>query len=421
MTNSNVQEKLSIDERRSQVQSLLMPDEIRNHRVSGGLELKDDQIKELAEIAKLTGKLTEGLHELSLRSLEDDPKDPTLRKVRQMLKLEGIAQAKMRGEIVKVELPRPEITKIDTILTTEGIKVVEVEPGKVRGIGYGAMVRQQGEGLATLGADIFLHDLADQENVAIVMSHSDRFHEPEMGVLSKLNDSIVVAPQMDIEVGSNGLVIKRGRHVAQKAIMMTSLVNKGISEDRIRNVTEIVSDRRSDLELKTALALVHNSTHDADLEQLLQEVFPADLLDAARNMIPQTMHSSQMTYAERDELVQKISADELGVFLKPIADSGTRGIVTPDDQKGILNIFSRPKELKKFVIQQACDITMVNMKSTDVLTGHEGQSDMNVRITLHVNKTGEIIEVSVVGSPDKHLAHGGKTSIITNIEKADDE
>ncbi len=421
MTNHNVQEKLSLDDRREQVQSLLVPDEIRNHRVAEGLELKTDQITEIEDIAKIIGGLSNGLHELSVMSLLADPKDPTHRRVRQMLKLEGIDQAKIRGEIADLELPIPEITKIDAILTAERVKVVEVEPGKIRGIGYGAMVRQQSSGAIGLGAETILSELASHEDVAIMMSHTDRFHEPEIGVLSKLDNSIVVAPQMETEISENGLVIKRGKRVARMAVMMTTLVNKGVSENEIRSVAEVVSDRRNDLELKTALALIYNTDQDIALEQLLLQVFSDNLLTEIRNIIPKTTHSSQMTFAEREILAQQILADELAVFLKPIADSGTRGIVTPDNQDRIVDILNRPKELKKFVIQQACEVTMVNMKSKDVLTGIEDQSDMNVRITLHIDRQGNIIETSVVGSPHKHLAHGGKTSVITNIERVNDE
>jgi hypothetical protein len=420
MTNHNLQTKLNMDDRRQQVKELLAPDEIRNHRVTEGLKLSPEQVIELDQAANVASQIAQGLHELSRQSLDADQKDPIYRKVRQMLKLEGKAQARMRGEIDVINLPTPQITKVDLILTDDGMRIVEIEPGKIRGIGYGAMVRQQSPESLGLGADTYIADLADNELVAIVMSDADRFHEPEIGILNKLNEGILVAPQMDTEATGNGLSIKRGHIVAKKAVMMSMLVNKGASEVQVRNVAEIISDRREDLELKTALAMIHNSDEDMELEQLLVEVFSSEVLSKIRNIVPTTTHASQMTNQSRDSLASKLLDGDGAVFLKPISASGTRGIITPDNTLDAVEVLKRPKELKKFVVQQAHKVTMVDMVSKDVLNGTENHTSMNIRITLHVDNSGNIIEASAVGSPDEHLAHGGKTSVITSVERGSD-
>lgn len=410
-------EILTISERREQVLATLQPDRIRNHQVSEGIQLTDEQLRQLDDISDTVRSVVQGLQELSGRALAADNKDPLQRKVREMLKLESLFQHNLREGLPAPELPAPQITKVDTILTDDGIKIVEIEPGKVRGLGYGAMVRAQSTASIGNGTGLTIGDLSQDQPVVLVMSGKDRFHQPEMNLLAQHMPNLVVAPQSEIINSEEGLRLRSGVHLPRLAIMMSTLNNGGVSESDIRSTLSIISDRRPDMEAKTALALLHNGLHDEEVEELLRDVFGEKELKAIRAHIPLTAHSSLLEKGDAKTLADEVTSGDTAVFLKPINDSGTRGIVTPGNPVEVARILNTPKELKKFVVQRALPVVMQKMKTLDVLDGHEGDAEMNVRITLHVDASGAIIEASAVGSPDSHLAHGGKESVITSVER----
>lgn len=415
----NPHEILTIDERRQQVKETLRPDTIRNHQVSEGLRLSPDQIADLEATAEVTRDIVTALHELSLRAITAERGDPLQRKIRQLLQLEPLFQHNIREGISNPTLPIPQITKVDTIMTREGIKIVEVEPGKIRGLGYGAMVRAQSTAAIGNGSGMTLGELSNDRPAAIVMSDKDKFHRPEMRLLASRVPHIVVASQGEITATSEGLKLNHTAELPRLAIMMSSLnKNSGINEAELRSASEIISDRRPDLEAKSALTILMNEAQDEDIEELLKQVLTQEQLQSIRTRVPKTTHASLETREKMSAIATQVASGDSAVFLKPIGNSGTRGIITPGNHEEAIRILNAPKELKKFVVQQALPTIMQHMHTMDVLSGQEGDALMNIRITLHVDTSGNIIEASAVGSPDEHLAHGGKTSVITSVERA---
>lgn len=408
--------KFDMEARRDQVIELLRPDALRNHRVSEGLELDEGQRNELREIAHTTASMVDGLHQLSVLAMEADPKDKVFAKVRNFLKLEAQFQARLRGEPTSLLRP-PTITKIDIVLSEKGMQVVEIEPGKVRGLGYGAMVRQQHPSQElSVGVNSLLDTLSGEEPAVFILSEKDRFHEPEISVLSQLDMRALSVSQKDIDLEKNGIRIPHKAILAKNAILLSKLVNRGVTDEKLEQTLNIISGRRPDMEAKTVLALLHNIDTDPELETLLAETIGVDVLEDIRRRTPVTFHAQQLNHSKRDETVEKIADGTVRLFLKPVTDSGTRGIVTPDETGAIANLLRKPKTLKNFVAQEALSIVFRSMVSQDVLRGDIREDTVNTRITLHVDTHGSIIEASAVCSPDNYLAHGGVSSIITSVE-----
>lgn len=134
--------KLSLQERQEQVHDLLRPDEIRRHRVAEGLNLTTKQALDLEEKARVAAMFANRMSSLSNAALTLDALDPESRRARALLGTEPMFQARKRGEVDPTNLPSAEITKIDLVMTDQGFSIVEIEPGKVRGLGYGRMVRE---------------------------------------------------------------------------------------------------------------------------------------------------------------------------------------------------------------------------------------------------------------------------------------
>jgi predicted ATP-grasp superfamily ATP-dependent carboligase len=212
------------------------------------------------------------------------------------------------------------------------------------------------------------------------------------------------------------LIVNGRALMARNAILLSKLVNRGVTEKDIEENMTVISKGRPDMEAKTVLALLHNTDADPELESLLCEVIGADKIEAIRSQTPVTFHVTQVSSIEREEMIAKVSNGAEKLFLKPVTDSGTRGIVTPDSVEEIAMLLGKPKLLKNFVAQKAVSIAFRTMVSQDVIRGDIRQDTVNTRITLHIDSRGAIIEASAVCSPDKHLAHGGVTSIITSVE-----
>ncbi len=56
---------MNLDDRREQVLETLRPDRLRNHQVSEGLHLNEEQLAELDNLAKVAGNIAGGLYEMS--------------------------------------------------------------------------------------------------------------------------------------------------------------------------------------------------------------------------------------------------------------------------------------------------------------------------------------------------------------------
>ncbi len=399
---------MPIEDRRQLVLSTLRPDEIRNHRVASGLELDLEQTHELMACGTDIALFADGMSEISNIALAAPSADQLMRTIRQLLGTEGIHQAHKRGEISSTTLPSAEITKADIVLTQDGFRVVEIEPGKIRGLGYGVMTRMQSVRPIGVGASASLGRLIEGMSSAIVLSEKDRFHEPEIKILAKAVDGLRAVPQISF-------TRQQGENPVEALLMMSPLVNNhGITERQLRDELVVLSDRRLDLESKGAIALTHNAGEIPELEDLLLDVFGQDTLLRLRSIIPKAEH-----IALDDTLEQRIKTSRgSDIFLKPVLDSGTRGIVTPGDAEGLALASAKRKTLAKFIAQEAVETILTPMHSLDVLRGDERDDRMNLRITVHVDRNGDIIESTVVGSPHEHLAHGGKASVITNIEAA---
>lgn len=414
---------MSLRDRQELVLETLRPDSIRNHRVADGLQLNDEQTDELNLRALQVAQFASGMSELSQDALNAPSTDKSMQTVRRLLGTEGLHQARIRGEIDTPKLSRPQITKADIILTTEGFRIVEIEPGKIRGLGYGAMVRKQANTPLGIGAAEAIETLSDGHSTGILLSIKDRFHEPEMEILAADIPNLMAIPQAEgslVQLGFLGACKREGQPVlAIRAIMMSAFVDgTSFNEDSVRQSVRIVSDRRDDLESKGALALLHNSAGFQDIEHILKVHFTDSELEALRACVPETLHMRLMEKTRVDAMRIEAQKGKSKLYLKPLMGSGTRGIVNPSEVDEVISIMSKAKNLGKYVLQRAEPTVTVRMISKDVLGGDIREDDMNLRFTLHVDEAGNIIEVSLVGSPHEHLAHGGKTSVITNVDGA---
>lgn len=400
--------KLTLHERREQVHDLLNPDEIRRHRIAEGMEVTNEQAQDIAEKGKAAALFARKVSSLSNAALALDALDPESRLTRSLLGTEPLFQAMKRGEIEPTALPEAAITKVDLIMTPHGFSIVEIEPGKVRGLGYGRMVREQATAPVGLGSEQGLAPIAGGRDTMIALSDHDRFHIPELNILGRFVGGLCVVNQAEL-LGSS----------APQAILASPL--KGDTgahiEEMLRRNTVIVSDRRLDLESKGALALVHNADENPRIEDRLLSVFSKEELELLRTIAPKTHHTLLMTHDQRQKLRENVIQGKVELFAKPMADSGTRRMITPDNITALADLLIQ-KQVKAFVLQEAAAIVPQRMESIDVLTAEHGVHDMNTRVTIHVDSEGNIIEASVVGSPHEHLAHGGKTSVITNLELA---
>lgn len=399
--------RLTMHERKEQVQDLLRPDEIRRHRIAEGLEITDEQSDDLAEKGRAAALFAKRVSSLSNAALALDALDPESRTIRSLLGTEPLFQARKRGEADHEELPEATITKVDLVMTPEGFSIVEIEPGKVRGLGYGRMVREQASTAVGLGSEQGLSPIINDKDTMVALSETDRFHIPELNVLGRFVGKLCIANQADLL-----------SNTAPQAILASPLKapsGKHIESTLRQNVT-VVSDRRPDLESKGALALVHNTGQDVRIEDRLHTAFTNDELETIRKVSPQTHHIKLLSTEQRQELHDSILSGDTELFAKPTSDAGTRGMVTPDNVDAVSTLLAQ-KQAKSFVFQQAEQIVPQEMESIDVITGEPGIDNMNIRVTIHVDRDGNIIEASVVGSPHEHLAHGGKTSVITNLEK----
>jgi hypothetical protein len=230
---------------------------------------------------------------------------------------------------------------------------------------------------------------------------------------------LVVAPQRALSRHPAGGISASGDGPAlERSIMMSPFHNGrgNLTEKEVRRATTVVSDHRPDLESKGAMALVHNAGSNEEVERLLLRHFDLDTLSHLREAIPLTLHISLLTEEQVRSLQENIAQNRMPVFLKPLATSGTRGIVTPDQHEEIMSTLAKHKSARSVVIQLAHEVVNQQMQAMDVLDRTVHDDLMNIRVTIHTDRVGQIIEASVVGSPHKHLAHGGKTSVITNLE-----
>lgn len=407
-----------LHERVDIVRDLLRPDEIRAHRVSEGLELNEVQLADLEQTAQLVSAFANGVDDLGREAIEAPGSDRTMRTVRSLLGTEALHQAHLRdGEHIAPLAPR--LTKADLIITPHGLRIVEIEPGKIRGLGYARMVRAQASHPVGISAETALTDITGGRSTGVVASETDRFHEPELGVLGRFVTGLVVAPQRALSHHPAGGIAVRGDDPRLEQSIMMSPFHNGrgiITEEEVRRATVVVSDNRPDLESKGAMALVHNAGGNEDVEQLLLRHFGSDMLQRLREAIPLTLHVSLLTEEQMRGLREDIESGRMPVFLKPLATSGTRGIVTPDQHGEIIATLAKHKSARNVVVQLAHEVVNQPMQGMDVLDRTVHDDLMNIRITIHTDRVGQIVEASVVGSPHKHLAHGGKTSVITNLE-----
>lgn len=398
---------LTLAEKREQVTNLLRPDELRRHRVSDSLVISDAQLDDLESKALLAAKFARSMSALSNTALAMDALDPESRLIRSLCATEPLFQARKRGEVSTDSLLDPTLTKVDLVMGEDGFSIVEIEPGKVRGLGYGRMVREQVVESVGIGSELGLQTIMDDKETSIVLSDYDRFHIPEIGILAKFVGGLTIVNQAELTVA-----------LPNQAILASAL--KGSQgahlEEKMRNFSKIVSDRRPDLESKGALALVHNTGENDELEKRLLEFFSRDSIEGIRASSPVTHHLKLLSKDRRLALSEQIASGNTTVFGKPMTDSGTRGMITPDDTANLGLLLSQPKQANGFVIQEAIPTIPTHMESMDVINGDMSESDMNLRITIHVDTNGNIIEASVVGSPHEFLAHGGKTSVITSLE-----
>ncbi len=407
----------SLADRADLVDRLLHPDEIHNHRVSRGLQLTGEQTTELLAAARLIGGFDKGMAAISQEALDAPMGDTLMRTVRMLLGTEALHQAQHKGEIGRQVLPTPQLTKSDLILTSDGFRVVEIEPGKVRGLGYARMARAQARRPLGTGAEMTLAAIAGGRPVAVVLSETDKFHLPEMRLLARFATGLRVVQQDSLRLDEESGKVSADALLIGQAIMMSPL-HKGrqVSEGQLRGAVRIVSDRRLDLESKGALALLHNTDGLPDLESLLLQHFTPESLAALRQIVPVSMHTSLLSPERQRELSDTVAAGHFPAFLKPLAAAGTRGIVTPDQPQEASRILGSKKLARTVVVQQAHEGIRPVMESLDVRTRSEHSDEVSLRITLHTDVAGAVVDASVVGSPHRHLAHGGKTSIITNIE-----
>lgn len=399
--------KLSLKERQAQVIELLNPDEIRRHRVAEGLELTELQIHELNEIAGAAAIFAKRMSALSNAALQMDALDQQSRLIRTLCVTEPLFQARKRQEVDVVELPDPALTKVDIVISEEGLKIVEIEPSKIRGLGYGRMLREQTVSPVGLGSAAGLAPIIGDVETMVALSDHDRFHIPELSVLGRFVGNLLITNQKDL------LTV-----ASPQVILASPLKRPGGTEieQALRLKSDIVSDRRPDLESKGALALVHNTGEDEALELRLLEFVSADEIKLLRRVSPPTHHTKLLQAQQRSDMLSDIQNARSRLFAKPMTDSGTRGMVTPNDTDRLQELLAKPKQANQLVLQDALQVIPQTMESMDVLDGDIHTSDMNVRITIHVDKDGNIIEASVVGSPHDYLAHGGKTSVITSLE-----
>lgn len=397
---------MSVEDRRELVQEVFRPDEIHNHRVAAGVMLESAQAEELTESGQVIAAFAQGMSQISNQALRAESSDQLMAKIRQLLGTEGKFQAYKRGEITLDELAEAEITKSDIVVTPQGLRIVEIEPGKVRGLGYGVLARMQSAHPVGIGAEASLGRLIADQPTAVILSEKDRFHEPEICLLAGAVAGLHSRTQ-------RLFMHDQERNPVEGLIMMSPLVNSfGVTESSVREDLTIVSDRRLDLESKGAFALLHNGSQIPELEQLLCETFEPAMLARLRELVPKAEHASL-----DDSLRERVSqTGNDGLFLKPVLESGTRGIITPDNKEEFAAAIAKHKTLAKFMVQEAVDTVLTPMQSLDVRSGTEHEDLMNLRITVHVDKVGNIIESTVVGSPHAFLAHGGKTSVITNLE-----
>lgn len=400
--------RLTLRERQEQVQDLLQPDEIRQHRVSRGLEITEEQAFDLVEKGNTAALFARGMSEISQKALDKNALDPTSKTIRSLLGTESIFQALRRGDISSIDLPEAEITKVDLVMTDNGFSIVEIEPGKIRGIGYGRMVREQASTTVGVSAEQGLAPIINQSDTMIALSDYDRFHIPELNILGRFVSRLSVVNQSELLSATTPQAILASRLKGSEGKQI---------EEKLRQDFTIVSDRRPDLESKGVLALAHNMCGDQDLEMRLLNAFSEQGLNRIREASPKTFHTLLMTPSERELLREAALNGRIQLFAKPMSDAGTRGMVTPSDTQTLADLIMQ-KQAKSYVFQVAEKTVFHPMESIDVITGEHSIDEMNIRVTLHVDKHGTIIESSVVGSPHTHLAHGGKTSIITNIEVA---
>lgn len=412
MSHEQLRERVDI------VKDLLRPDAIRAHRVAEGLQLDGAQLDDLNQAAHLVSAFANGMDALGREAIEAPGRDRLMRTVRSLLGTEPLHQARLRGDKHIAPLP-PQLAKADLIITTQGLKIVEVEPGKIRGLGYARMVRAQANRPVGISAETALTDITGGRTTGVVLSETDRFHEPELGVLGRFVTGLVVAPQRALSHHPDGGIAVRGDGPRLEQSIMMSPFHNGrgiITEKEVRQATAVVSDNRPDLESKGAMALVHNAGGNEEVEQLLLRHFEPGTLQRLREAIPLTVHVSLLTEEQVAGLREDVTSSRMPVFLKPLATSGTRGIVTPDQHEEIVATLAKHKSARSVVVQLAHEVVSQHMQGMDVLDRTVHDDLMNIRLTIHTDRAGHIIEASVVGSPHKHLAHGGKTSVITNIE-----
>ncbi|MDQ5886102.1 MAG: hypothetical protein QG628_499 [Patescibacteria group bacterium] len=405
----------TLERRRELVIDTLRPDELRDHRVADGIEVNPELLDTLDDAAKLISVFATQMGSLSNDALNADPKDKTMGTVRQLLGTESIFQAIRRGEIVDHEFSEPRFSKADLVFTQDGIKIVEIEPGKLRGMGYGVMVRHQNPYAIGIGAQNYFDTLQTTPMTAIIMSEKDRFHIPEISVLERSITPVFLTTQDELRLSSDQ-IFSRGREIAE-TIMMSPLTRAGIGEILLRRCVEVTSDRREDIESKGALAIIHNAGEDEQLEDLLRSYFSSEDLAALRNAIPLTLHKALLSPSQLESVIESIRQGQLAFFGKPLSDSGTRGILTPDESAELCHLL-KSKHGRKIVLQEAEDCLARDIESMGVLSGDLLSQKMNLRLTIHVSEIGEIIESTVVGSNHDYLAHGGKSSVITELKAA---
>lgn len=402
-----------LDNRREQVIDTLRPDELRDHRVATGIDINPELLAELDDAARLISVFALQMGRLSNDALEAEPGDKTMGTVRQLLGTESIFQAIRRGEIDNHNFNEARLSKADLVFTNDGIKIVEIEPGKLRGMGYGVMVRHQNPLAIGIGAQNYFNTLQTSPMTAIIMSDKDRFHIPEISILERSITPVFLAKQDELRIGTDH-VFSRGREIAE-TIMMSPLTRSGLGETALRRCVEVMSDRREDLESKGALALIHNAGEDVHLESLLLSYFCSEDLSALRNAIPLTLHKALLSPSQLETVLESICQGEVAFFGKPLSDSGTRGILTPADSPELCRIL-KTKHGRKIVIQEAEECVARDIESMGVLSGDVQTVNMNLRLTIHVSEHGDIIESTVTGSAHDYLAHGGKSSVITELK-----
>lgn len=146
---------MPLQERVATVQALLKPDAIRNHRVAEGLSLTQELAEDLTAKSTLVSIYGNCMSTLSQAALDASASDRSMRTIRLMLGTEPLFQAVLRGEAMSTALSQPQVSKADLVVTPNGFKIVEIEPGKVRGLGYGRLTRAQASKPVGVGTEAF--------------------------------------------------------------------------------------------------------------------------------------------------------------------------------------------------------------------------------------------------------------------------